>query len=948
MGNKQTKTVLGQVEAADIIQERCGKIVRRQIRRVRGKLGISEALMFSTEWERLSKERGGIIKDNGWEEIIHCMIEVSLGPKCFASRFLYARGAPTCLLGTDVLKKLEANIKFRDDGTVMLTIPDDAESLEQYVRIQAFEDYTEEKEYTTDLDLSTVPETLWAQGDTDVGLLHISPVKLSVQPGAVLPQLRQYPVSAQQELAITKQIEGYREKGVLVEIQSPANTPLYPVKKRTLDKSSMPKYRMVHDLREINKVLDPITPVVPNPHTLLSQIPASSQVFTVIDLSNAFFSVPLHQDSWHLFAFTFKGKQLAWTRLPQGMIHSPTLYSNALQTVLQRFEPEPQVVILQYVDDLLLCCPDLETAERSTVSLLCFLEKEGCKVNRQKLQVCQIKVVFLGHCISQGKKHLTPQRTEAIRQMNEPRNHKQLRAFLGIVSHCRQWIIHASQLMQPLYDCVKSEPYLLTKEGQISFQQLKDALVSAPALGLPDYTKPFQLMAAEVDSHATGVLTQKHAGKQRPIAYLSARLDPVARAVPTCVRVVVAVSLLLDKASEIVLEHPLTVQTTHDVYGILNQVQPKHISMARHLRLQCSLLLPSTITFARLQTLNLATLLPLESEGGNKDTDPHANFFPTDTHDCTELILQETVGLPNVSETPLQNPDLELFIDGSRFADDTGNFHTGYAVVSESETLKAEPLPPKQSAQEAELTALIEALKIAENQTANIYTDSRYAHGIVFDFGVIWRARGYMTASGQPVKHASLIKQILEAAQETKEVAVIKVAAHVRLDTRESRGNDRADKAAKAAAVKPLQQVHTVNPTENTEDRLRQAQEDAGEEERDRWKKEGAEEQAGIWKKDGLICLPRAWYPIVVGGLHHPTHVSANAMTLLAKQVWLAPGFGNYARDYCAACVICLAHNPGQTTKTPMKHHVRPLYPFQRLQIDFIQLPKSNGRGKVQ
>ncbi|XP_077117311.1 uncharacterized protein LOC143773896 [Ranitomeya variabilis] len=365
--------------------------------------------------------------------------------------------------------------------------------------------------------------------------------------------------------------------------------------------------------------------------------------------------------------------------------------------------------------------------------------------------------------------------------------------------------------------------------------------------------------------------------------------------------------------------------------------------MARHLRLQCSLLLPSTITFARLQTLNLATLLPLESEGGNKDTDPHANFFPTDTHDCTELILQETAGLPNVSETPLQNPDLELFIDGSRFADDTGNFHTGYAVVSESETLKAEPLPPKQSAQEAELTALIEALKIAENQTANIYTDSRYAHGIVFDFGVIWRARGYMTASGQPVKHASLIKQILEAAQETKEVAVIKVAAHVRLDTRESRGNDRADKAAKAAAVKPLQQVHTVNPTENTEDRLRQAQEDAGEEERDRWKKEGAEEQAGIWKKDGLICLPRAWYPIVVGGLHHPTHVSANAMTLLAKQVWLAPGFGNYARDYCAACVICLAHNPGQTTKTPMKHHVRPLYPFQRLQIDFIQLPKSNG-----
>ncbi|XP_077125510.1 uncharacterized protein LOC143782200 [Ranitomeya variabilis] len=368
--------------------------------------------------------------------------------------------------------------------------------------------------------------------------------------------------------------------------------------------------------------------------------------------------------------------------------------------------------------------------------------------------------------------------------------------------------------------------------------------------------------------------------------------------------------------------------------------------MARHLRLQCSLLLPPNISFARVQTLNLASLLPLESEGGTipEETALSNSFDPSESmHDCVQLMEQETQGLRNVRDKPLCNATFELFIDGSRYADMNGQFHTGYAVVTQHEVLKAEPLPANQSAQEAELTALVEALKIAKDQTANIYTDSRYAHGIIFDFGVIWRARGYMTASGQPVKHASLIRQILEAAQETKEIAVIKVAAHVRLNTEEARGNDKADKAAKQAARKPLHHAHTLDSSEDDEERLKEAQKQVDDEERGQWQKKGAEDQQGLWKKGTLLCLPRAWYPAVASDLHLPTHVSANGMTLKVKERWLAPGFGNFARNMCAACAICLAHNPGQTIKTPTKHHVRPLYPFQRLQIDYIQLPRYNG-----
>lgn len=221
-----------------------------------------------------------------------------------------------------------------------------------------------------------------------------------------------------------------------------------------------------------------------------------------------------------------------------------------------------------------------------------FLAEKGCKVNKKKLQVCQEKVIFLGHCILQGMRHLT----EVIKGMLHPRNFKQLHMFLGNVSFCRQWIPHASTLMQPLYDCLKIVLYMLTE-------------VAYELLITLDYTKIFNLYIAEITGHATGVLTQAHV-KQRPVAYFSAALDPVSRGSPSCVRAVAAVSIIIDKSSEIVLDNPVVVHTIHDIHAILSQVQPKHLSVARQLRLQCTLLLPPNVTFQCCTTLNLATFLP--------------------------------------------------------------------------------------------------------------------------------------------------------------------------------------------------------------------------------------------------------------------------------------------------------------------------------------------------
>lgn len=62
---------------------------------------------------------------------------------------------------------------------------------------------------------------------------------------------------------------------------------------------------------------------------MMSQVPADSCLFSVIDLSNVYFSIPLHPECKFWLAFTFSGKRYTWAIMPQGYSSSPTLFAVA-------------------------------------------------------------------------------------------------------------------------------------------------------------------------------------------------------------------------------------------------------------------------------------------------------------------------------------------------------------------------------------------------------------------------------------------------------------------------------------------------------------------------------------------------------------------------------------------------------------------------------------------
>ncbi|MCQ4078459.1 hypothetical protein FK519_27130, partial [Klebsiella pneumoniae] len=256
-------------------------------------------------------------------------------------------------------------------------------------------------------------------------------------------------------------------------------------------------YRLVHDLREINKRTVTRFPVVANPHTLLSQLGPNDQWYSVIDLKDAFWACPLKKDCRDYFAFewedpdTYRKQQLRWTVLPQGFTESPNLFGQALEQILRGYELGGGVTLVQYVDDLLLAGSDEEAVREESIRLLNFLSLQGLKVSKSKLQFVEKEVKYLGHRLSKGTKKLDPERVQGILSLPAPKTKRQIRQLLGLLGYCRQWIEGYSRKVKFLYAKISKDGLLKwSKDDDEQLEVLKMDLVNTPVLSLPDVKKP--------------------------------------------------------------------------------------------------------------------------------------------------------------------------------------------------------------------------------------------------------------------------------------------------------------------------------------------------------------------------------------------------------------------------------------------------------------------------
>uniref|UniRef100_A0A5F9D2T5 Uncharacterized protein n=1 Tax=Oryctolagus cuniculus TaxID=9986 RepID=A0A5F9D2T5_RABIT len=688
--------------------------------------------------------------------------------------------------------------------------------------------------------------------------------------------------------------------GVLKTCHSAWNTPLLPVKK-----PGTPDYHPVQDLREVNNRVQDIHPTVPNPYNLLSTLSPDRVWYSVLDLKDAFFCLRLHNDSQLLFAFEWQDPeegilgQLTWTLLPQGFKNSPTIFNEALHQDLSHFRRDhPEVTLLQYVDDLLLAAATREHCEYGTKSLLQELARLGYRASAKKAQLCRREVTFLGYTLKNGKRWLTEARKKTVTQIPVPTTRKQLREFLGTAGFCRLWISGFASLASPLYPLLKGDKkFEWGSEQQQAFDGIKQALLSAPALALPNIEKPFTLYIEEQKGVARGVLTQTLGPWKRPVAYLSKRLDSVASGWPRCLKAIAAAALLTKDADKLTLGQKLTIIAPHSLESVIRQPPDRWLSNARITHYQSILLDKERVTFGPPTVLNPATLLPDET------TDPVI-------HTCQDILVEEAGVRRDLTDQPLPNPEVTWFTDGSSFISN-GKRLAGAAVVSATDIIWAASLLEGTSAQKAELIALTKALELAEGKRANIYTDSRYAFATAHVHGAIYQQRGLLTSAGREIKQKTEILRLLAAVLLPAKLAIIHCPSHRKGADPVVMGNRRADEEAKAVALRDPE-ILSVLVAERESELPSETGEDSSE-------------------KQALSYLQQ---------VHQFTHLGAQKLqSLLRNQPFsLSPSdnrrLAERVTKNCKACQAVNAH----PTQTPSGKRLRGNRPGQYWEVDFTEV----------
>ncbi|XP_030411791.1 uncharacterized protein LOC115648388 [Gopherus evgoodei] len=290
------------------------------------------------------------------------------------------------------------------------------------------------------------------------------------------------------------------------------------------------------------------------------------------------------------------------------------------------------------------------------------------------------------------------------------------------------------------------------------------------------------------------------------------------------------------------------------------------LTQARVAWYQAKLLENPEVTLQTCPSLNPATLVPETEEL---------------EHDCLDVIDAQYSSSPDLKDQPFPNAECEWYTDGSSTVVD-GQRRAGYVVVTLHDTMEAEGLPAGTSAQFAELVALIRVLELSKGKRVNIFTDSKYAFGVLHAYAGLWKQRGLLTAPGSPVKHRSQTLWLLEAVQLPLEVAVVHCKAHQRENQDVARGNARADREAKRAATLQSPEAETAHMHALIPSVGELPAPQYSPEERNLADRHGLQEKEGwLYSTEGRILLPESLNRPVLQQLHQTTHAGREALTQL-------------------------------------------------------------------
>ncbi|KAG7674693.1 hypothetical protein KSW81_000333 [Nannochloris sp. 'desiccata'] len=342
---------------------------------------------------------------------------------------------------------------------------------------------------------------------------------IKLKPGAEPPNQPPRRLGLHLQPELEKQLKDLLARGYIQHSNSEFGAPVLFVKKKD------GTWRLCVDYRELNDLTVKLKYPLPRTDDLLDSIEGAT-VFSSLDAVQGYHQCRVRVDDVPKTAFRTQYGHYEYLVLPFGLTNAPAHFQKYMHHIFREANLLG-VTVLVYLDDILIFSKNLEEHAQHVRAVLEVLHKNKIQLAPHKCRFGLAEVEFLGHLVSANGIRPDPKKVAAIAEWTAPTNVSELKSFTGAVNFHRRHIEHCASIMAPLNKLTKKEtPYIWGTEQQAAFDDLKQALISAPVLRPPKFGGMFHLYTDASGVGMGGALYQDFDDGRHPIAFWSSCYTP--------------------------------------------------------------------------------------------------------------------------------------------------------------------------------------------------------------------------------------------------------------------------------------------------------------------------------------------------------------------------------------------------------------------------------------